>query len=625
MNSEIYKKNIDSLSIRFKRYADYIEAFSPDDYDTFPEEEGLQAGVEYVCGKKVLFAIKGVNRYQLDSLYDSSSLLDLWFEGFSEEWPLGGKLFMYGLGNGMYVRKFLETAREDCAVVVHEPSSVIFKKVLEEFDLSDIFADKRVFFNFWPCEKESGTPLSKFYYSLFSYSDLAEYRGANYLNYARLFTEDCTAFVDSLASAKRIVMANQVVIERFGENYLNNMFENLIIMARSKSFAALRDRLPKGMPVIVVAAGPSLDKNITEIRKAKGKALIISTDTAMRPLCNAGIVPDVGIIVDGKKDSRYLANDLAKEVPLICCIKSGNEFLTLHRGDKYFIDDAGGHIADFFHEKEIEFPMLDSGGSVATFCFDFARILKPKCIILAGQDLAYTGDKTHSVDTVRGEKPTAVKDLEHPVMDVDINGDPIRTSEEFLAYKDWFEQQTYKYPDLRVIDATEGGVRIKGTHLLTLKEAIAAECIEEYDFTSPFINPEPLLSEEKGKMFADYVKNIPVGLDIMREFVESILADYSEMHTLVETDRYKTSKMIEVYNGCKEKNRHLEEDSLMEYVNYSLKEKTTRLLKVVNKLEKDEKTELLTACELGEGYLKDVLEAITEVKTYADIINEDFP
>lgn len=623
MSHEIYMKNIVPLRKRFERYADLLEN-TEDDFAALDEEKSLIVGVENVCGKKVLYVQRDGETYQLDSLYDSDSILDAWFEGLEDTWNLGAKIFMYGFGNGMYVRKFLERAREDCAIVVHEPSIRIFRKVLNEFDISDILENKRVFFTLWPGEKDK--IMSEYYRDTIEYSDVDASKGANYLNYSRIFTNDCVKFVGAISSAKNVALDDRIVIERFGGYFLNNSFKNMKFLADSKSLPILADRIPKGMPAIVVAAGPSLDKNIMEIKRAKGKALIISTDTALRPLCNNGIIPDIGIIVDGKKDARYMSNEMAQEVPLICSIKSGNDFLSIHRGNKYFVDDSiTTHIEKFFDSIGKVFPVLECGGSVATACFDLARQVEAKCIILVGQDLAYTGDKTHSVDTVRGEKPTAVEDLEHPVMSVDIYGNPIRTSREFETYREWFESQIIKYPTLNVIDATEGGMKIEGTEIMALRDAIDMYCIKEYEVSSMFADAEPFFSDEQRKQFVEFVRKIPKDLEDMKIFVRQILEDYSEMRQLVESNHYKSVKMKQIYEKCNRNTELLDENQLMEYVQLSLKDKTSKLLTEVNKLEQDEKTELLTACKLGEQYLKDILEAITDVQSYADIINIDFP
>ena len=38
-------------------------------------------------------------------------------------------------------------------------------------------------------------------------------------------------------------------------------------------------------------------------------AIIIAADTALKPLALAGIEPDLSVIVDGKKDARYLSEE----------------------------------------------------------------------------------------------------------------------------------------------------------------------------------------------------------------------------------------------------------------------------------------------------------------------------
>jgi hypothetical protein len=53
-----------------------------------------------------------------------------------------------------------------------------------------------------------------------------------------------------------------------------------------------------GMPVVVVGAGPSLDRNLADLRSVAGRALIIATDTSWRPLVAAGVDPHLVIALD---------------------------------------------------------------------------------------------------------------------------------------------------------------------------------------------------------------------------------------------------------------------------------------------------------------------------------------
>ena len=621
MSEELYRKNIESMRSRYEDIVLYLDSYCPET-DGPASDKDITASVTDVCGKTVLIAYKGDTVYQFDSLYDSAPLLDLWFNGLKDEWELGSKLFMFGLGNGMYARKFLESARDDCSIVVHEPSVKIFRTALEYFDMSDLFANPRFRLVFFPLH--AGNTVKSVYEDIMSFTDVGTYAGANYLNYADLFTDECVAYIEGLGRAKSFAIANQTVHDRFGGDYNRNVFNNLAFLRDSYSLKELAADMPEDIPAIVVAAGPSLDKNIKELARAKGKCILISTDTAMKPLSLAGIVPDIAAMADGKKDERYLSEADSRQVPLVCTAKCGNEFLSLHTGKKFFFDDSCYHLNGFIDKNAEKLHFLATGGSVANTCFSLARLFGCRRIILVGQDLAYTGDKTHSAVTVRGEKKTAVADLENVEMDVDINGDPIRSSREFMLYREWFEQKIDEDGDLDVVDATEGGVRIRGTKLMTLRDAIDEYCTKDFDFSETLKRAVPLFDEETKKAFDAYVRQVPSHLGDLRRMIRETAADYSSMRHLVQTDNYHTSRMKKLYDDCRKKTERIESSPVIEYVHNQMQGKSSELLSTVNKLENDEKKELLTVCDIGENYLRDMSTAIDELEPYMEIIKREF-
>lgn len=621
MSDTIYSKNIEAMRPRFARIIDLLDK-PEDEIRMIDEEEDIDVSVSDEFGKKVLVVQKGDRIYRMDSLYDSDRMLELWFKNLKEEWDLNAKLFMYGLGNGMFVRKFLQRARKDCSVVVHEPSYKIFRTVLENFDMSDIFSDVRVRFVFWPLYIDRGVKLT--YQDIVSYTDLDTLAGSTYLNYGDLFTKDCVEYVAGVERAQAVALANQTVNDNFGAYFSKNVFNNLKLLENSYDIVKLSRLMPDDIPAIVVAAGPSLDKNIKELRRAKGKCLIVSADTALKPLSLAGIVPDLTAIMDGKKDERYLSETDSREVPIVCTPRGGTEFLHLHTGKKFFISDFCDHINGFMKRNGHGLIKLDTGGSVANSCFAIARFLHSRRIILVGQDLAYTGDKTHSAVTVRGAVKTEIEDLEHVEMDIDIYGNPIRSSREFKLYKEWFEQHIQADENLEVIDATEGGIRIKGTTLMTLSEAIDEYCTKEFDFSTVTDKAERIFDDELREKYDRFVKNIPDELMEVRRMIKATLADYSAMRRLVQSNNYHNSRMKKLFDNCKRRTKEIENSPAVEYVQVQLQGKSTELLDKVNKLESDERQELLTTCNLGEQYLRDMDQAITELEPYMEVIKRDF-
>ena len=95
-------------------------------------------------------------------------------------------------------------------------------------------------------------------------------------------------------------------------------------------------QLPRDCPGILVAAGPSLNKNIQELKKAKGKAFIVAVDTAIKPLLQEGILPDMFAIVDAEKPLDLVKIEGIRDVPLMTTLNAAPEVLAYHRGMKFF-------------------------------------------------------------------------------------------------------------------------------------------------------------------------------------------------------------------------------------------------------------------------------------------------
>lgn len=88
---------------------------------------------------------------------------------------------------------------------------------------------------------------------------------------------------------------------------------------------------------IVVAAGPSLNKNIKELKNAKGKSFIIAVDTAIKPLLRAGIIPDMYFIVDALKPIGLVQIEGAEKIPIVTTLNAAPEILKFHIGKKFFL------------------------------------------------------------------------------------------------------------------------------------------------------------------------------------------------------------------------------------------------------------------------------------------------
>jgi hypothetical protein len=77
----------------------------------------------------------------------------------------------------------------------------------------------------------------------------------------------------------------------------------------------------------------------------------------------------------------------------------------------------------------------------------------------------------------------------------DIVGNTVFTRADFKQYLEWFEEQLQYIKGLRVIDATEGGAKIKGTIIQGLRKTIEEECTKEVDVKKILDEIPPIFRE----------------------------------------------------------------------------------------------------------------------------------
>ena len=168
--------------------------------------------------------------------------------------------------------------------------------------------------------------------------------------------------------------------------------QNYPIVSRSTGINFLTGACT-GIPVFVVGIGPSLDDNITELRKAYGRAIIIATDAALRPLMAKGIKPDLVINFDCQKDQSTLWERLpVNDIPMLansCCHPN---LIRTYPGPILFYNQW--HTKDVFIERLLPYiyPQLGdlpSVGTVGNMGIMLASKMGCDPIMTVGMDLCY--------------------------------------------------------------------------------------------------------------------------------------------------------------------------------------------------------------------------------------------
>ena len=265
-----------------------------------------------------------------------------------------------------------------------------------------------------------------------------------------------------------------------------NEFANLRYYAQSPGVAPLKGIL-KNKPAILVAAGPSLQRNIAYLKRAQGKVTIISVSTTLRRLLAEGIVPDLTVLIDYHDISRRYFEDIDPAVapPMICELGSSKAAVAAYSGPHTFGSNAlmNTLFDGIFGDKG----SLPPGSTVAHIAFNVAAWMGASPIILVGQDLSYPGGMLHVPGTAEQlqdfpltnrfysfesreleyylanrkeyKQVAAIPDGTAPICDI------------FFTYLKEFESMFTAYAG-EVIDATEGGARIAGTEVATLSEVL---------------------------------------------------------------------------------------------------------------------------------------------------------
>ncbi len=558
-------------------------------------------------GRGYLAASSDEGTYQLESFYDNKKTGEIWGGLLPGKLGYRQKFIFFGLGNGMLVRSVLKRADDTIRILVYEPSATFFMTLLSLIDCSDILSDERVILY---ADEISPSP-KEFLCRFVDYKDLKDLFYQPYPNYKKLFRNRQKEFLDEIQLLHNQVKATQGVMGRYGKRYFKNSLSNLTAFAFGKSLTDLYIKIPKDIPYIVVSSGPSLDKNIEELRNLKGKAFIVCADSALRAVLNKGIIPDMFVTVDGGKDVRHFENPLVSDIPMLTELTANCAVVEKVRADKFFINDFNPQINSFMQSEKLMAPTLSTGGSVANTAYAMAASMGFKTVILVGQDLAYTDNKTHTGDSLRGSWNIDASTLAGFMTD-GYYGEKVRTSYEFQIYKDWFEEEIAKNPDVHTINATEGGALIKGAENMPLSEAVRRYCVKEYDLDGMWDSIEYFFTPEVRERFIMYMKKLPGELEMILHEVKNGIRDYDRLFRLTFETGIKQNEVRKLAEKTAAVTEKIEKTPGMYYIQNLMQDVTNEYLSRVYDTNDDVRADIRKMAEDGKDYLEVVKKTLEE-------------
>lgn len=388
-------------------------------------------------------------------------------------------IFIIGLGLGYYL-DYLMIKYPAKKIIIIEPSQEAFLHLLSIRDITAFIENKNIVFL---VGKDANTIRTLFDYYIQNnkfksiyYTELPSYR-SKYKAYIK-------EIYDELKKVLLLLQGNLSTEISFSRRWLYNIIRNLKFAPYHNNIVCLENSF-KGLPVIIVSAGPSLEKNMDLLKQLYDKALIIAVGTAASILDSNGIEAHIIMGVDGNPSESAIFKKIRNTGALFIYGQMIHfESIEAYGGNKMWMHSQGEKkLEDLFQKLDYEYPAIISGGSIAHTGLAFADWLKASTILLIGQDLAYTNQRLYAKGCAHENRELMLKE-EGYIQQEDIYGNTVYTKIPFLTFKHWFEDYVkIKIKDTKVFNCTEGGLNIEGIPNLTFQAAINEYCLREYDIS----------------------------------------------------------------------------------------------------------------------------------------------
>lgn len=571
--------------------------------------------------QEIICYLRNGRKWRLNSIYDPDHAAELYAERYGKIRDYA-PVCIFGLSDGRVVRQILENCNGTQPIFIYEPDQEIFVTAMEHFLLDDIFERKQIALvvggiNYDEMQRKLSDFITSQNRTLMTHFILP--------NYDVLFTEKCKSHIDlMLYYSKGEAFRKNTEIEiatRFGDNILHN----LPYILRESSVYQIKRAFAKekfgDTPAIIVSAGPSLDKNIRDLKKAEGKAFIIGVDSALKALVREEIHFQMAISVDPRKNPELFSDGRVNRVPYI--LASYSLPLIAEKNEKK-IFFMGGYGFGAFERQMIwktgkELEALKTGGSVATEALSLAFNLGFKNIILVGQDLAFTEGKGHVSGFEKSEAADQAHVKSRVLTEVEaMGGGTVMTDVQMDSYRQWFEMEIDKKKnEVQVYNATEGGARIHGTTELTLRAAIEKFCNREIDFDEIVASvPNAFNQEEREILIREYLA-LGDRLEELKERITQGISLYARLIELENKRMQDTAEYKELIQTISEIN-HIEDTApYMEFIKLYAKNQE---YEAADDIYVAEELSVAEIAERGKRLLEGYLEGISQCREQVEQI-----
>lgn len=295
-----------------------------------------------------------------------------------------------GLGLGYLPDELIQ--KTPGQMVIYEPDLALLRFVLENVDLTQLFASPKVALF---CEQEAFLAyLRKKLYGQYKL-DILTLKGCAYL-----LAKEIEPLMENLTRIEMFRIQDFKTGQHFHELWIRQFFENSPHFAQMHPLDVVAEAF-LDKPALIISRGPSLDYALLHIKALAASTVLIAVGGALRRLHDEGITPDFALFYDANGMREQIHGLSASYLENITFVASPftqpDVFDTPSRGKLLMLAQNNTQLVDYldqaFHHKHVR---LGGGGTVSIIGFQMAQAMRCNPIILVGQDLAFTNNQVYA-------------------------------------------------------------------------------------------------------------------------------------------------------------------------------------------------------------------------------------
>lgn len=439
-----------------------------------------------------------------------------------------------GFGLGYYVEAALNFS-PSLTVIVVDPSLERFKAALETRDMTELITSPRLILLIGSKEYK----ISSILVSL-PPGDIKIVRNRNLYSLESDYFHEVERYTSQYLIRQDV---NKATLKRFGQIWIRNLIYNMNVVPEAGDLKFL-ENIFGNYPVLLLAAGPSLDKIVPHLKKLKEKFIIVAVDTAVNALLRYRISPDFLLVIDPQYwNARHIDRMNTEDTILISESSTYPSVFKDNYKQLYFsgsLFPLGQFLEKFIGQRK----RLGAGGSVSTSAWDFCHLISTGPVYCAGLDLGFPSLETHYKGSFFEERahlfsnryaPAETEAFNalnnaHPFPAENNEGGETLTDKRLIVYKQWFEEKIEQSPGRKTYTLSSKGIRIRGITYTPMEKILSYPVIR--DKIKERIDSLPVKSQKEIILTAQHLIK---GVNILIDELERLSLYTGKSIDLIET------------------------------------------------------------------------------------------